>query len=125
MGQVFLHLPPREIAAPGASQPTVNAYVIRNAKITGEHSIMSPLLVPILLRTIATLIQTQGVGDLYEIFDQAQAGGANFRLAYVPDDFEVDHHRMFEPAAMKKLFEAAHQMAIDGFPWLERPPDVL
>lgn len=32
---------------------------------------------------------------------------------------------LFEPEAMKKMFDAAHDRAAKGYPWLKRPPKVL
>lgn len=86
---------------------------------------MTPLVLPILTRTVATLIHTQGIGDLYEIYEQAKEGNAEYNLAYVPDDFQTDHHDMFEPEAMKKMFDVAYSMAVNGYPWRDRPPEVL
>ena len=86
---------------------------------------MSPLILPILTRTLETLVRTQGIGDLYEIYEQAREGNAEYRLAYVPDDFIDDHHDMFEPEAMKKMFDAAYSMAVKGYPWHNQPPEAL
>jgi predicted patatin/cPLA2 family phospholipase len=124
MGQVFLHLSPLDTtsASPGAN---VRAYIIRNSKVVGKYNPMTPLIIPILTRTLASLVSTQGVGDLYEIYEKTREGGAEYRLAYVPDEFEVDHHEMFEPEAMKKTFDKAFSMAVDGYPWLRKPPEVL
>jgi len=125
MGQVFLHLPPLKETLVKANKQKVRAYVIRNSKVAGEYSAMTPLILPILTRTVATLVRTQGIGDLYEIYEQAKKGNAEYRLAYVPDDFKTDHHDMFEPEAMKKMFDAAYSMAAKGYPWRDRPPEVM
>lgn len=125
MGQVFLHLPPLKETSVKTNKQKIRAYVIRNSKVSGEYSAMTPLILPILTRTVATLVRTQGIGDLYEIYEQAKEGNAEYRLAYVPDDFKVDHHDMFEPEAMKKMFDAAYSMAAKGYPWRDRPPEVL
>lgn len=125
MGQVFLHLPPLKETSAMTNKQRVRAYVIRNSKVAGEYSAMSPLILPILTRTLETLVRTQGIGDLYEIYEQAREGNAEYRLAYVPDDFIDDHHDMFEPEAMKKMFDAAYSMAAKGYPWHNQPPEVL
>ena len=125
MGQVFLHLPPLKETLDRTNKQRVRAYVIRNSKVVGEYSAMRPLILPILTRTVATLVRTQGIGDLYEIYEQAKEGNAEYRLAYVPDYFKTDHHDMFEPEVMKKMFDAAYTMAAKGYPWHDRPPGVL
>jgi predicted patatin/cPLA2 family phospholipase len=125
MGQVFLHLPPLERLASDDGAKHVRAYVIRNSKVVGVYSSMSPRVIPILTRTVETLVLTQGIGDLYEIYEQAVEGGAQYQLAYVPEDFDVDHHDMFAPESMKQLFDAAQRMAVEGYPWHNRPPDAM
>lgn len=125
MEQVFLHLPPIEKTLLKVKEQKLTAYVIRNSKVTGEYSAMSPTIIPILTRMLDTLVQTQGVGDLYEIYEQSQKGGSEFQLAHVPDDLKTDHHDMFDPIEMKRVFEAAFQMASKGYPWKNQPPEVL
>lgn len=61
----------------------------------------------------------------YEIYEKTREAGAEYRLAYVPDELNADHHDMFEPEAMKKMFDKAFSMAVEGYPWLMQPPDVL
>jgi len=125
MGQVFLHLPPLENASDRALHKNLRAYIIRNSKVVGEYTAMTPLIIPILTRTLASLVSTQGIGNLYEIYEKTQRSGAEYRLAFVADEFEVDHHDMFEPEAMKKMFDNAFSLAEKGYPWLMRPPDAL
>lgn len=126
-GQVFLHLPayePDEILYPIA-EPKVRVYIIRNSKVAGEYSAMPPLIIPILTRTIKTLVSTQGVGNLYEIYDETQERNAEYRLAYVTDDHKKNHHELFEVEAMKKMFDAAYSKAVAGYPWHDKPPKDL
>jgi len=125
MGQVFLHLPTPDKASDKPNNQYLRAYIIRNSKVVGKYTAMTPLIIPILTRTLASLVSTQGIGDLYEIYEKTIEAGAEYRLAYVPDDFDADHHDMFEPEAMKKMFDKAFSMAAEGYPWLMQPPDVL
>jgi len=123
MDQVFLHLPTSDLVRNKSENSDLRAYVIRNSKLGGEYSAMTPFIIPIVTRTIASLVKSQGLGDLYEIYEQTQEAGAEYRLAFVPDDMEVDHHDMFDPQAMKKMFHASFSMARDGYPWSLRPPE--
>jgi len=49
------------------------------------------LLAPISigLRSVSSLIRTQGIGDLDRIYLEAQRDGLDFHLAYIPDDFNA------------------------------------
>ncbi len=123
MGQVFLHLPKAVNSSGSVQEKPIKVYVIRNAKVVGSYSAMTPLIIPIMLRTLKSLTTTQGIGNLYEIYQQTKEAGAEFRLAYVPDNFKTDHHDMFEPTAMKAMFDRAYEMAVTGYPWQRRPPE--
>ena len=125
MGQVFLHLPPLSERSGEIKKLNVHAYIIHNSKVIGEYNAMTPFILPILTRTVATLVRTQGIGDLYEIYEQAKEGNAEYRLAYVPDHFENAHDDMFDPDAMKKMFEKAYSMSVNGYSWRDRPPKVM
>ena len=49
----------------GLSTEDQRLYVIRNGRLTSQWETIRPRLAPIALRSIGTLITTQGVGDLY------------------------------------------------------------
>jgi hypothetical protein len=36
---------------------------------------------------VSSLIKSQGVGDLYELYVFAKANGIDYNLAYIPGDF--------------------------------------
>ncbi len=68
------------------------------------------LLAPISigLRSVSSLIRTQGIGDLDRIYLEAQRDGLDFHLAYIPDDFNAKSAQPFDPVYMKKLFDVGH-----------------
>ena len=47
-------------------------YVLRNGKITPEYSTVKPKLASIVGKSISSLIKTQGIGDLYRMYANAQ-----------------------------------------------------
>jgi hypothetical protein len=73
-------------------------------------------------RAIASLTHTQGIGDLYEIATLARRDGAQFRLAYIPDSFNLTAKDSFDRRYMNALFEVGYQLGRDGYPWARRPP---
>lgn len=97
-------------------------YVIRNAKISPQWEAVRPRLERIAVRSVATLIKTQGVGDLFRIFAGAKRDGMDFNLAYIPRDFDAESESQFDPVYMRKLFDFAYALAKDGFPWVAEPP---
>ncbi len=80
--------------------------------------------VPIAGRSIASLIRTQGIGDLYRIFLLAKRDGLDFNLAFIPDDFNAPKKEMFDPEYMQSLFDLGYRMAKDGYPWSKLPPEI-
>ena len=79
-------------------------------------------VVPIASRTIDSLIRTQGIGDLYQIYTLCARDGNNFNLAYIPSEFTEEPSEGFDPVYMGKLFALGHEMALKGYPWKSEPP---
>ena len=80
---------------------------------------------PIATRSIAALIRTQGVGDLYQIYALCQRDGNSFNLAYIPSDFIEEPREGFDPIYMTKLYERGYKMALKGYSWKKGPPGFI
>jgi len=102
-------------------QGTPNVYLIRNSCHTPEWKAMKTLLLPIALRTVQSLIRTQGIGDMYRVYLAAQRDGLNFHLADIPEDFEMQHAEQFDPVYMRQLFDQGYNLAKLGYPWKRFP----
>jgi len=99
-----------------------NAYIIRNARLDPEWRETERGTLSIIQRAISSLIQTQGVGDLYRIYHTAQVDGVGFNLAYIGSDFKFPHQTEFDTAYMKALFEYGYQQGLGGKEWQKYPP---
>jgi hypothetical protein len=77
---------------------------------------------PIALRAITSLIQYQGIGDLYRIYTSTQRDGVDYNLAYIPATFQTPHTSEFDTTYMRELFEFAYGLAASGYPWSKEPP---
>jgi predicted patatin/cPLA2 family phospholipase len=97
-------------------------YVIRNAFLEADFNGVKPKVIPIASRAIASLIRTQGIGDLYQIHALCGRDGNDFNLAYIPADFSEEPKEAIDPVYMGKLFERGYQMAANGYPWYHEPP---
>jgi predicted patatin/cPLA2 family phospholipase len=98
-------------------------YLIRNSRIKPGWITVKPELLPIAVRSIDSLIRTQGIGDIYRIYLDARSDGLDFNLAYIPDDFELKPKDVFDPTYMTQLFELGYELAKGGYPWKKEPPD--
>ncbi len=100
-------------------------YVIRNSFLDPDYQGMKRSVFPIATRTIDSLIRTQGVGDLYQIYALCQRDGNDFKLAYIPSDFTDKPIEGFDPVYMSKLLDRGYQMALKGYPWENAPPGFI
>ena len=100
-------------------------YVIRNSFLDPDYKGMKRNVLPIASRTIDSLIRTQGVGDLYQIYALCRRDGNDFNLAYIPSDFTEEPTEGFDPVYMKKLLDRGYQMALEGYPWDKAPPGFI
>jgi hypothetical protein len=63
----------------------------------------------IAVRAIASLIQSQGIGDLYRIYLTCQRDGVGYNLAYIAASFHAPHREAFDTGAK-------------GYRWAKTPP---
>ena len=97
-------------------------YIIRNARLDPEWSQVDRRTLSIAIRAITSLIQSQGMGDLYRIYTIAQRDHVAYRLAYIPPTFDTPHLTDFDPSYMKALYKVAYDLAEKGYQWETRPP---
>jgi len=97
-------------------------YVIRNGFLDARWSEVSLGLGSILVSSLDTIIRTQGLGDLYRIYLGAVRDKVRFKLAYIPDNFEVESNELFDPEYMTALFDMAYEQAKNGYVWASSPP---
>jgi predicted acylesterase/phospholipase RssA len=125
MAQVFLYPPALDIAALSAkagAQRQRTLYIIRNARLDPDWASVERRTLSIAARAIASLTQTQGIGDLYRIYVTSQRDGFDYNLAFIPPSFNVAHREQFDTNYMQKLFETGRQLALAGYKWEKVPP---
>jgi len=103
-------------------QGTPKIYVVRNAFVEPDYQGINRSLLPIASRTIESLIRTQGIGDLYQIYALCVRDGNDFNLAYIPSSFTEEPAESFDPVYMSKLFDLGYQMGREGYSWKKVPP---
>jgi len=103
-------------------QGAPKVFSIRNSFLEEDYNGLQRGVLPIASRTIASLIRTQGVGDLYQIYTLCKRDGNDFNLAYIPPSFTEEPSESFDPVYMQKLFDLGYQMAHESYPWKKHPP---
>jgi len=96
------------------------AYLIRNSMVSPEYEPIEAKLIPIVGKTIDSLIRTQGIGDVYRIYTIAERDGIDVKLTFIPDDaVTVESTETFDPKYMKALFDYGYQRALSGGAWID------
>jgi hypothetical protein len=97
-------------------------YIIRNVRLDPEWGKVDRRTLSIAFRAITSLIQSQGMGDLYRIYAIAQRDHVAYRLAYIPATFQTPHLSDFDPSYMKALYSLGQNLAERGYQWETSPP---
>jgi predicted patatin/cPLA2 family phospholipase len=100
-------------------------YVIRNAILEPDYNGVKRGLLPIASRSISSLIRTQGIGDLYQIYALCKRDETDFNLAYIPYTFTEKPSEGFDPVYMTKLFDLGYEKSMRGYPWAKSPPGFI
>ncbi len=123
--QVFVYPPSLHVAQisqqAGISRER-RAYIIRNSRLDPDWADTKRQVLSIAGRAVSSLIQNQGVGDLYRIYTTTQRDGVDFNLAYVPPTFDVPLTEPFDRHYMQELFKLGYELARNGYSWTKTPP---
>jgi len=122
-GQVFVY--PAAINLYQLFKRERKLYIIRNARLDPQWAQVDRRTLPIAFRAITTLIQYQGMGDLYTIYSICERDHVEYNLAYIPPTFDAPHKTDFDTTYMRALFEVGQRMAVKGEDWWYKHPPVL
>ena len=123
--QVFIYPPAlhlRGLSKEAGISRKRRAFVIRNSRLDPDWADTKRQTLSIAGRAVSSLIQNQGVGDLYRIYATTQRDGVDFNLAYIPSTFEVPLPEPFDQHYMNELFNVGYQAGRSGHPWVKTPP---
>ncbi|MFC1830715.1 patatin-like phospholipase family protein [Thermodesulfobacteriota bacterium] len=104
-------------------RPTI--YVIRNGRFNSPYEPVKPKLLPIAIRSVDSLLLAQGKGDLSRIYFSTRRDDIDYRLTFIPSDFDVVPEEVGGLEYMKQLFTLGRRLGKDGTAWREAPPDVV
>ncbi|TYP71583.1 MULTISPECIES: patatin-like phospholipase domain-containing protein [Nitrosomonas] len=123
--QIFLYPPVLKVADISKQRGIIRQrrlYMIRNARLDPGWAEVERRALSIAARAITSLIQNQGIGDLYEIYSQTQRDGIDFNLAIIPKDFNTSHLEEFDTEYMRQLFQSGYDLAIKNYQWKKLSP---
>ena len=117
--------PVREVERRLGISPEKTIWVIRNTKIGPAYQPTGLGVGAIAARSIFTLTKYQGRGDLGVIERLAARDGYDFRLTYVPDDFDAPYEALFDTAYMRALYDVGYEAALGPEPWNDSLDEVI
>ena len=125
VAQVFIYPPSfnlKKFSQQQGAKRDRNLFVIRNERLDEDYVDVERQALSIVQRAIASLIHTQGIGDLRMIYEVAKRDGLDFNLAYIPKSFNVPHKESFEQNYMQALFNVGYDLGKKGYNWDKYPP---
>jgi len=125
MAQVFVYPPDihlAELSADNGGQRERVLHVVMNARIDPDWAETERRALSIASRAITSMINTQGIGDLYRVYLTAERDNVAFNLAHIPSDFNHPHHEEFDNEFMRVLYARGYAYATSGEAWHTQPP---
>ena len=109
----------------GGEPQTVSIYVVRNGRIAPESDAVEYGLLGIAGRSVATLLKSQGTGDLLSAYAAARVRKGDFYLAWIGEDFVHEYPGPFDPDYMRALSDYGYNLMKSGNAWVHKPPVLM
>ena len=97
-------------------------YAIRNSRPGADQETVARSTFKIATRALSSLIQTQGIGDLYQLYLICRRDGIDYNVAYIPESFDGKPDQPFDPTYMRKLYGFGRDLMASGHVWSKLPP---
>jgi hypothetical protein len=105
--------------------PNLTLHVIVNGKLGLERTNVNDCLKEIALRTVDMLLDANEIGDLYHIEYVLKLNHyGHFALSWIPTEVPVTSSEEFDPAMMRKLYEAGRNFGESTAKWPDMIPDL-
>jgi hypothetical protein len=104
---------------------TLKIYVVRNGRIAPEPQAVEYGLLGIAGRSVATLIKSQGIGDLLSAYAAARIRGGDYYLTWIGEDFVQEYPGPFDPDYMSALSDYGYNLMKSGNAWERKPPVLM
>ncbi|HKJ62739.1 MAG TPA: patatin-like phospholipase family protein [Hyphomicrobiales bacterium] len=99
-----------------------NFYIIMNNRLTPEFQVVQGATVPVLARSLSSLIKTHARLTLVATHEFTRSRNIGFNLAYINDDFPTEPKSSFATAYMRSVFKFGYDKAKSGRIWKKEIP---
>jgi predicted acylesterase/phospholipase RssA len=97
-------------------------YVIRNSRPGADFETVDRSTLKIVGRAVSTLISTQGIGDLYQLYVIAQRDHIDYNVSCIPESFTEKLREPFDTGYMNRLYRIGRAAIESGTAWSKYPP---
>jgi hypothetical protein len=97
-------------------------FIIINNRLKPEFEVVEGSVVPMLARSLSSLIKTHARLTLVATREFARSRHMEFNLTYIGDDFPSDPKPSFETVYMRSVYRYGHDKAAGGNPWQDQIP---
>ena len=97
-------------------------FIIINNRLKPEFEVVEGSVVPMLARSLSSLIKTHARLTLVATREFARSRNMQFNLTYIGDDFPADPKPSFETAYMRSVYRYGYGKAASGNPWQNQIP---
>lgn len=112
----------RERAGRGGGREDI--FVVHNGQLTPIPQATPRRLSSIALRTFEAAGRSATVGALFRIYTLAQREQAGFNWITIPDGVDISGAEVFDPLAMRELYDTGYRQALKGPHWNSYPPGI-
>lgn len=98
-------------------------YVVMNDLIKKPYEPVELGVLSIAGKSANSLISGSGSGDLYKIYAIAQRDDLDFKVLWIPKEFEAEPLEPFDIVYMSTLYDLGYDMGLSGGLWRSQPPD--
>ncbi len=97
-------------------------FIIRNSRPGAALETIDRSTMKIAGRAVSTLIGTQGIGDLYQLYMIAQRDRIDYNVAAIPESFTGKPREPFDRDYMNELYQLGRTVMKNGTAWSKYPP---
>jgi len=97
-------------------------YIIINNRLKPEFEVISGAAVPLLSRSLSSLIKSHARLTLVATKEFTESRGIGFNLTYIGDDFPTEPKPSFETSYMRSVYRYGHERAASGKAWRKDIP---
>lgn len=97
-------------------------YVIRNSRPGPDFETVDRSTLKIAGRAVSTLISTQGIGDLYQLYLVCHRDGIDYNVTSIPPSFKDKIKEPFNRQYMNRLYQVGRDEMLSGKAWSKYPP---